>query len=108
MSRKDVFQTVKAVVPCAFMAWPEGSAPEPPYAVFIDDPETFAADDDTYAVAHTWDVELYEKSPDQELEQKLEKALRERFGTVYREEIWIEDENVMETVFSFSQTERVQ
>ena len=63
-------------VECAHMAWPEGSAPELPWAVWRLDSETgFFADDGKYAGAGTYAVELYERACDEGLHARIEKVV---------------------------------
>lgn len=98
-----------AGVPCAFMEWPVGSAPELPWAVYLlDSDESLAADDRTYHPAWAWEVELYEAQADPELEQAVRDALESAFDTrvAVTYQGWLDDERCAETVFSFTEIVR--
>lgn len=106
MSREQVCAAVSAHVPCAHMAWPKGSAPGLPWAVFYEEAAGgFAADDRTYAAASEWCVELYERACDKALESALERGLEGLFGPIDRVEAWVEDEQCLMTAFRFKDIE---
>ena len=102
-----IYETVSTIVECARLAWPEGSAPPLPWAVYLamgDD--GFYADDSKYTAMKRWCVELYQREGSDELEDALEEALTEAFGPVERGyESWIDDENCSMTPFYFTATD---
>lgn len=106
MSHKDVYETVSPIVPCSHMEWPNDSAPSPPFSCYVlDYDRPIAAGDVQIAVKRKWMVELYEVRRDRELEERLGDALRERFGAVRRDEQWIENDNLLEVVYTFYEIE---
>jgi len=105
MSHEDVQSVVSEIVPCCHMEWPNDSAPPLPWALFHGDDRPIPADDAQLAVMHRWTVELYEKRTDEDLELALANALRERFGNVRRSESYIENDNMLEVIFTFYQIE---
>lgn len=105
MSHEDVQRTVSAIVPCCHMEWSVDTAPPLPWALYHGEDEPICADDIQIAVRHRWTVELYEKRTDENVELALANALRNEFGSVRREEQWIENDNMLEVVFTFYQIE---
>lgn len=105
MSHADVTAVVSMFVPCVHMEWPDDSAPPLPWATYHGDDVPISAGDVQIAVKHKWTVELYEKRRDRKLEEGLSDALREAFGSIRRNESWIEHENMLMVAFSFSQIE---
>jgi len=105
MSHEDVYSTVSAIVPCRHMEWPEDSAPPLPWALYHGEDDPICADDCQIAVRHHWTVELYQKGSDPDLELSLANALREKFGSVKRQEQWVENDNMLQILFTFYQIE---
>lgn len=106
MAHEDVYAVVSRFVPCAHMEWPDDSAPDLPWACYLlDYDKPVVADDAQVAVRRRWMVELYEKRRDAALEKGLADALRERFGSVRRDENWIENDNMLQVVLSFYEIE---
>lgn len=105
MSHADVYETVREFVPCSHMEWPNDSAPDLPWALYYGEDRPISAGDSQIAVRHDWTVELYEKRRDRALEESLANALREKFGSIRREETYIENDNMLEVVFTFKQIE---
>ena len=105
MSHADVYGVVSRFVPCTHMEWPDDTAPPLPWACYYGEDRPIGADNSQVAVRHRWTVELYEKRRDKELEMSLANALRERFGTIRREESYVENDNMLEVVFAFYQIE---
>lgn len=103
MSYEDVQSCVSAVVPCAHMAWPKGSAPPLPWAVFYADSEEPFGDDGGFGSVTSWVVELYQRSMDAALERSLEGALREAFGPFGKSESWVADEGCLMTAYYFEE-----
>lgn len=101
--RERVFKALKATgIPVAHMAFEKGKAPKLPFMVYIQGDSTdFYADDSNYLTKSEFSVELYQQPTSRETEKKLEAALSE-FGAWSRdEEIWIESEGCIETVYHF-------
>ena len=106
MSHKTVNEVVSAHVPCCHMEWPDDSIPPVPFACYYLDRDTpIVAGDVQIAVKRRWMVELYEKRRDKALEMKLADDIRAEFGAVRREEQWIENDNLLQVVFSFYEIE---
>ena len=108
MSHKDVQATVKSVgIPCAHLAFPKGTAPKLPWAVYAEnDTDGVCADNILYVPRHEWRVELYEASRDGELEEKLAQAIEQAFSPVRRYESWIEEENCLMVTFYFTEFDK--
>ena len=106
MAHEDVYAAVSPVVPCCHMEWPNDSMPPVPFACYVLDWEQpIVADNVEIACKRKWNVELYEKRRDAALEKQLGNALREAFGSVRREELWIENDNLLEVVYTFYEIE---
>ena len=105
MAHKDVYEVVSAKVPTRHMEWPNDTAPPLPWALYHGEDTPIVADDVQIAVRRRWTVELYEKRRDKELETELANALRVRFGSVKREESWIENDNMLEVIYTFYEIE---
>ena len=108
MSHTDVYQAVAAHAPCCHMEWPDDDAPPVPFACYyLDYDKPICAGDVQIAVRHKWIVELYERFRDAELEMALGDSLRDAFGAVRRDEQWIENDNLLQVVYTFYQIEGV-
>jgi hypothetical protein len=106
MSHADVKAAVSEHVPCCHMEWPNDSTPPVPYACYLlDYDQPIAAGDVQIAVKRRWMVELYEKRRDKALETALGDELRAAFGAVRRDEQWIENDNLLQVVYTFYQIE---
>ena len=106
MSHADVYAAVSKHVPCCHMEWPDDKMPPVPFACYLlDYDKPICAGDEQIAVKRKWMVELYEKRRDKALEKALADTLREEFGSVRREEQWIENDNLLQVVYSFYQIE---
>ena len=106
MSHETVYAAVSKHVPCSHMEWPNDSVPAPPFACYLlDYDKPIAAGDVEVAVRHKWMVELYEKRRDKALEMALGDELREQFGAVRRDENWIENDNLLQVVYTFYEIE---
>lgn len=105
MSHRDVIDAVSPIVPIVHMEWPNDSAPPLPWATYSGDDKPIGADNEQIAVRHRWTVELYEARRDKKVEKDVADALRERFGTVSRDESYIEKENLLMVAYTFYQIE---
>ena len=108
MSHEDVYSAVSAVVPCRHVEWPGDKAPDPPFACYLlDYDKPISAGDEQIAVKRRWIVELYEARRDPQVEMALADSLRAAFGPVRRDEQWIENDNLLQVVYTFYQIEGV-
>lgn len=87
------------------MEWPNDDAPTLPFACYYGEDRPICADDTQIAVERRWTVELYEKRRDRELEEAMSTALRGEFGSVRREESYIENDNMLMVIYTFRQIE---
>ena len=103
MSAQHVYDTIStAGIPIAHIAWPKGKAPDLPWAVYrLDSNMAFEADNVNYVENPRWEVDLYQKSTDQELEHVIEEAIAMEFGPYSKSETWLSDENCHATVYLF-------
>ena len=106
MSHESVYAAVAPHVPCCHMEWPAGKEPTVPFACYLLDYERgIGADDASAAYKRKWMVELYEKRRDKALEKALGDSLRAAFGPVRRDEQWIENDNLLQVVYTFYEIE---
>ena len=106
MSHKDVYAAVSKHVQCTHMEWPNDEGPRPPFACYLlDYDKPVMAGNEQVAVKRKWIVELYERKRDKALEKALADTLRESFGSVRRDESWVENENVLLVTYSFYEIE---
>lgn len=116
MSGKSVFDAVTSValdenrnMPCAHMAYPIGSAPPLPMCVYyLDEMDGYAADNKLHAKRNNWIVEHYWKVHDENIENALENAIESRFGAFKKTEVWVADENCVQTSYYFAEIERAE
>jgi len=101
MSDKVYKAVTGAGIKCAHVAWPVDGAPELPYAVYLYETENMDADGSVYANVRRYSVEFYQKVSNSETEKKLEAALSS-VGPWDKNEMWLESENCLETVYSLS------
>lgn len=88
------------------MEWPAGSVPPVPFACYLlDYDQPIGADNMQVAVRHKWLVELYESRRNRALEEAIADSLRESFGTIRRDENWIENDNLLQVVYTFYEIE---
>lgn len=106
MSHESVYAAVSPHVPCCHMEWPDDTNPPVPFACYLEDYERpIVASDVQIAVKRKWMVELYETRRDRVLEKALGDSLREAFGSVRRDENWIENDNLLQVVYTFYEIE---
>ncbi len=107
MSGKTVYATISPIMPCAHMAFPIGSAPDLPWCVYyLDEMDGFAADNRLLAKRNNWVVEHYWKDYDEEKESALESAIESSFGAFTKSEVWVEDENCVQSTYYFAEIEK--
>jgi len=106
MSHETVYAAVSKHVPCCHMEWPGKAEPPVPFACYLlDYDRPICVDDVQVAVKRKWMVELYEKRRDRALESALADELRGAFGSVRRDENWIENDNLLQVVYTFTEIE---
>lgn len=108
MSKEAVKSAIEeAGIPAAHAEWVRGSAPKPPRAIFyIEDQNTFYADDVFFATSISWVVELTQKSSDSAVEAALEQSIQEHFGPFQKDETYNTAENCLTTFYYFKEFER--
>lgn len=107
-AKERLVSAVTEHVPCTHMCWPKGGAPELPWAVYTDEPSGKGADNENWVVRHRWEVELYEKHVNSDLEEALFETLCGIYGYVEPPETqWIESEGCARTLYRFSELERI-
>lgn len=108
MKLSDVYTALSgAGIPIAYMAWPKGSAPQLPWAVYyLDDYDGVRADDEMWCEASKYIVELYQRLADEDVRERVEQAITASFGGFDKEETWVEDEGVYMTTYRFTAIDR--
>lgn len=83
------------------------SPPDTTYAVFLDSFTRRGADGLNLIKEHTYTIELYSEFGDPEAEARIE-AMLDSFGIEYDkdERIWIQSEQLYETVYQFTIIEK--
>lgn len=84
----------------AFEADPDNPPPAPPFICFLfpdSDPEF--ADNGNVVKIEELDIEIYSVTKDFELENRIERILKEHELPFTREETWLQDEQVQMTTF---------
>lgn len=106
MSHASVYEAVAKHVPCCHMEFPNDTQPDPPFACYLlDYGRPIVAGDVQIGVRNKWMVELYEKRRDRELEEAIQASLIGRFGSVRRDEQWIENDSLLQVVYTFYEIE---
>jgi len=78
-----------------------GSAPKPPYLVFyFPSTENFSADNIVYAVKCIMNIEYYSDKKDFDAEQAIEKFLQDNEIPWEKEQAYLDDENMWETLYN--------
>lgn len=108
MSIREVHEAIaSAGIPCSHMAWPRGSAPNPPWAVYGEESQpAFHADNAVYVGAASWEVDLVQTSSDPNVEAALEAAIQERFGPFDKSEEYDGAEGCLVTTYSFTEIQK--
>ena len=90
------------------MAWPVDASHPLPFAVYyIDRVRGHYADNKLYKTVTRWTVELHQYTRDAEIQEALEAAIAEQFGTYKIDgEEWIEDDQCFMTVYGFTEIEK--
>lgn len=87
------------------MEWPNDSAPDLPWALYYGRAYPVSAGDEQIATKYRWTVELYEKRRDKDLEIAIGDELRSEFGSVRRDESYVENDNMLIVIYTFYQIE---
>ena len=110
MSATEVYNAIhgvkvgKSSMPVAHFAFKVGSAPKLPWCVYyLDEAEGTGADNRNYAVKNHWVVEHYWIDYDPKVEQAIEQAIEENFGSFSKIETWIESESCAQTLYRFAE-----
>lgn len=85
-----------------FLSPPPGS-----YAVYMDDIDTDGPDGLNNLKIHDYTVELYEPTPDDEIEQALEDAI-DAAGLRWskQDRIWLQEEQLYQVIYEFKYLEK--
>ena len=87
-------------LPVTYLQWPEPGVPELPYICWLlPNSENFGADDQVYKRAETLQIELYTATRDFALEAALEAVLDDAELFWDKESVWINSENMNETIY---------
>lgn len=106
MSHASVYAAVSPHVECFHMEPPDDPHRKAPFACYLLDYERpIMAGDEQIAVKRKWMVELYEQRRDKALEMAVAESLRDAFGGVRRDEQWIENDNLLQVVWTFYEIE---
>lgn len=102
MTFAELKTTLSGVLPdkVAYYQWPVGEAPPLPYMVYYSlGADNFAADNVVYDSRRDVRIELYSRLKDLATEGALEAALTAAGLFWTREETYIDDEHVYETIY---------
>lgn len=93
-------------LPFAYHHFAEGESPAPPFVVYIlPEHHHFSADGRIYHKSLSVQVELYANKKDIALEQQVERVLEERDVYYQKASVWIESEELYETIYIFEMEE---
>ena len=85
-----------------FLSPPPGS-----YAVYTDDIDTDGPDGLNSIKMHDYTVELYEPTPDDDIEQALEDAIdAEGLRWTKQDRYWLQDEQLYQVIYEFTYLEK--
>lgn len=85
-------------LPVTYRAWPENTAPSPPFICYMAAySNNFAADGGVYAKVDHIQIELYTKLKDPEMEDKVEEALSSLFWD--KTETYLDTEKLYEILY---------
>lgn len=101
----NVYEAVTSTgLPCAHLAYPEGSAPKLPWCVYyLDETPGFSADNTMFTTIRRWVIEHYWKTYDAQKDNALDEAILSNFGPFDKSETWVDEENCAMTVYYFNQ-----
>lgn len=106
MTYEELAQKIASIgIPYAYYAFPESDddpAPAPPFiCYFCVNSANFFADGLVFQKIDTIALELYSQIKDWELEERVEKMLEAEELTWQKEEMFLDDEQVFEVVYTF-------
>lgn len=99
------YQSIHAMIqsiglPCVYHHWEKGSAPPPPYIVFLyPSRNDFFADNKNYYKIVQVTMELYSDSKDFISENKVESVLEQNEIPYTKEEVYIPAERMYEVIY---------
>jgi hypothetical protein len=101
MTQQELYQALQTTgLPLAYSHFPEGSAPTPPYIVYL---YTYSsdimADNHNYVGRGNWQVELYSKSKDLANEKKVQDLLKSLRLPYRKTEAWLASEKLRQVVY---------
>lgn len=87
----------------AYRAFPVGEAPALPFVCYLaTNTNNFDADNKVYAVIQNVDVELYTATKSETTEAALETALNDNGLVWEKSEVYLEDENCYEIIYTLT------
>lgn len=100
MTYKEIYDALAETnLPVVYHHWEKGQVPDLPYIVFTyPNNNDFMADDKNYVEIVEVNVELYAKNKDIALEHTVEGVLGKYFQ-YNKSSVWIEDEQMYETIY---------
>lgn len=101
MTYKEIATMVASIgLPYAYYQFPEGSGQTPPFVVFFySDTNDLYADEKNYQRIVTLNIELYTREKDFETEATVEGILGNNNLTYYKEENYIESEQMWQIAY---------
>lgn len=114
MTLADLYQLLLQMnLPVFYRQWTSSDAyptmPAPPFICYFEVESThFIADGQVYQRAHTVSVELYTDRKEPELEAQLEALLTAADLPFEDEEVWIEDEKMLEKIYDMELIESAE
>lgn len=106
IGRKVVAACASAGIPCAHMAFPEGSGQGLPFAVYVKgESRDQYADGANRRHITPVSLELYTAPDDTASAPAIEEAIAAFGGWAREEEIWVEADHCIETVYTFTLVE---
>lgn len=101
MTAKEIYAGLKGLgYPVAYRQFQEGNVPTAPYIVwYVDSSDNFAADGIVYEKTYNVYIELYADKKDFEAESKIEQWLTDNEIYYDYDELFIESEKYIETLY---------
>lgn len=105
MTQKEIFKILKSIgLPITYYQWQEGDANNPipslPYLVYYyPSSEAESADNKGFTKIDRLNLELYTKTKDFKVEEKVEKVLNDNDLYFTRQETYLNDEHMFEVLY---------
>jgi hypothetical protein len=101
MTQQELYQALQTTgLPLAYSHFPEGSAPTPPYIVYLHAYSSdIMADNHNYVGRGNWQVELYSKTKDLVSEKKVEDLLKSLRLPYRKTETYLESEKLRQVIY---------